>query len=43
MTPPRSAIELMAQHLILVTEHQQLNVLRQISAGRHRQQAEQST
>jgi hypothetical protein len=27
VTPPRPATELTAEHLILVTEHQQLNVL----------------
>jgi hypothetical protein len=42
VTPPRPATELTAQHLILVTEHQQLNVLRQISADPRRQQAEQA-
>jgi hypothetical protein len=35
MTPPRPAIKLPAEHLVLVTEHQQLNILRQIRADQH--------
>jgi hypothetical protein len=42
VTPPRPTTELTAQHLILATEHQQLNILGQISADQHRQQAEQA-
>jgi uncharacterized cupin superfamily protein len=42
LVPPRPAVDLTAQHLVLVTEHQQLNVLGQIRADKHRQQAEQT-
>jgi hypothetical protein len=37
--PSRPVTELTAEHLILVTQHQQLNILGQISADQHRQQA----
>lgn len=42
MTSPRPTIELTAEHLILVTQHQQLNILGQIGANQHCQQAEQA-
>jgi hypothetical protein len=35
VTPPRPSTELTAEHLILVTEHQQLNIVGEISAGQH--------
>jgi hypothetical protein len=40
VTPLRPAAELTAEHLVLVTEHQQLNVLGQVSADQCRQQFE---
>ncbi|MGW4801340.1 hypothetical protein ACWEPC_53850, partial [Nonomuraea sp. NPDC004297] len=40
--PPRPTANPAADHLVLVTEHQQLNILGQISADQHHQQAEQA-
>jgi hypothetical protein len=42
MIQPQAAAELTAQHLVLVAQHQQLDVLGQVRAGQHRQQAEQA-
>jgi len=38
----QAAIELTAQHLVLVAQHQQLGVLGQVRPDQHRQQAEQA-
>jgi hypothetical protein len=43
MTPLRSTVELTAEHLVLMTKHQQLNIFGQIRADQHAQQAEQSS
>jgi hypothetical protein len=40
--PPRPASRLTAQHLVLVTKHEQLDVLGQIRPDQHCQQAEQA-
>jgi hypothetical protein len=42
MVPLQAAIELTAQHLVLVAQHQQLGVLGQVRPDQHRQQAEQA-
>ena len=42
MTPPQTAANLAAQHLVLVAQHEQLHVLGQVRANQHRQQAEQA-
>ena len=39
MVPLQAAIELTAQHLVLVAQHQQLGVLGQVRPDQHRQQA----
>jgi hypothetical protein len=41
MIPRQAAAELTAQHLVLVSQHQQLDVLGQVRADQHHQQAEQ--
>jgi hypothetical protein len=41
MIPPQAATQLTAQHLVLVAQHQQLDVLGQVRADQHSQQAEQ--
>jgi hypothetical protein len=40
MIPPQPACQLTAQHLVLVTQHQQPGILGQIRADQHRQQAQ---
>ncbi|MFC7589691.1 hypothetical protein ACFQYP_42895 [Nonomuraea antimicrobica] len=40
--PLQPAMELTAEYPVLVTEHQQLNALGQISADQHHQQAKQA-
>ena len=40
--PPQAAAELAAQHLVLVAQHEQLDVLGQVRPDQHRQQAEQA-
>jgi hypothetical protein len=42
MIPAQPPCQLTAQHLVLVTQHEQLGLLRQVRAGQHRQQAEQA-
>lgn len=42
VTPPQAATELPAEHLVLMAEHQQLNILGQLRADQHRQQTEQA-
>jgi hypothetical protein len=42
MIPPQATAELTAQHLVLMAQHQQLDVLGQVRADQHRQQAEQA-
>lgn len=42
VTPPRPVTESTAEHLVLVTKHQQLHILGQIRADQHGQQAEQA-
>lgn len=42
MTPARTTCDLTAQHLVLMTQHQQLDVLGQIRPDQHHQQAEQA-
>jgi len=42
MIPPQAAAELTAQHLVLVAQHQQLDVPGQVRPDQHRQQAEQA-
>ena len=41
MIPPQSAADLAAQHLVLVAQYEQFDVLGQVRADQHRQQAEQ--
>jgi hypothetical protein len=41
MIPPQATAEPTAQHLVLVAQHQHLDVLGQVRADQHRQQAEQ--
>ena len=41
MIPPQATAEPTAQHLVLVAQHQQLDVLGQVRADQHRQQGEQ--
>jgi hypothetical protein len=42
MIPPQATAKPTAQHLVLVAQHEQLGVLRQIRPDQHRQQAEQA-
>ncbi|WP_433432634.1 hypothetical protein [Nonomuraea sp. CA-141351] len=42
VTPPRLTAKLTAKHLVLLTEHRQFNILGQIRAHQHGQQAEQA-